>query len=418
MLKTDRIAAWLFILFFALLTFSMTAVRYIDELFALSMLMLAVTDTIVNRGAWRRYKLLWLFLAVIAFFLGYSLFFCHYNIKRAVCLDAFLESKPFIVLFVMMALRPRFTTADKTLLKVIAVFNVAVSAMLLLTPRAIVSVTLGHVAFGGIYIFLSVLVYMLASIRPDGSITKHNMVVLVLLACAGLLCTRSKYYGEFVLLIFFLFVYRAGMFRRISIKQIATVGVLAAIIAVVAWKKFSYYFLYGGAAATSFDPEAIESFARPVLYATGLLILVDHFPFGTGLASFASYPSAEPYSGVYAEYGIDTVWGLSPSKPDFICDAYYPTLTQFGIAGVILFFWLWIYTGRLLGSLTRLNGAGNKYLYATGMLAIFFVLIESTSGTAMVNSAGVMDMAILGVIAGQACNARDRLRSEALTPTD
>lgn len=36
------------------------------------------------------------------------------------------------------------------------------------------------------------------------------------------------------------------------------------------------------------------------------------------------------------------------------------------------------------------------------MLCVLFVLIESTSGTAMVNSGGMMAMLLLGTIAGRA----------------
>ena len=78
-----------------------------------------------------------------------------------------------------------------------------------------------------------------------------------------------------------------------------------------------------------------------MLYVTGGQILLDYFPFGSGLASFASNASAVNYSTLYYDYGLDKVWGLSPSKTDFICDAYYPSLCQFGVVGVCLFIYLW-----------------------------------------------------------------------------
>lgn len=67
------------------------------------------------------------------------------------------------------------------------------------------------------------------------------------------------------------------------------------------------------------------------MYLHGFTILFDYFPFGSGLASFASFPSAENYSSLYYEYGLNNIGGLSPDMPDFICDAFYPTLAQFGI---------------------------------------------------------------------------------------
>lgn len=417
MLRIDRITIWIITALFALLTVSMTLVSFIDELTAVSLLALAAVDSVVNRGAYRRYGLLWCVLAIMAFYICYSIGFCNYNTTGAILLDSLLESKPYIVLAVVMAVRPRLNRADRTIFKTIAIINAATATVLLLMPNQVIRMSLGHVAFGGIYIFLSTLMYMCCSVRSDGSFSRRDLIIVIVMACAGLLCTRSKYYGEFVLLIFFLTVYRPGMLRRITLKQVAIIGALAGIIALVAWNKFSYYFIYGGE-ATTFDPDKIESFARPVLYLTGMMILIDHFPFGTGLASFASAPSANPYSGLYSEYGIDTVWGLSPAKSDFICDAYYPTLSQFGAVGFALFIWLWVYIVRLLGCLVRLAPAKNKRLYSTGILCILFVLIESTAGTAMVNCAGVTAMAILGIIAGQALDARDTLRLQSQSPTD
>lgn len=71
---------------------------------------------------------------------------------------------------------------------------------------------------------------------------------------------------------------------------------------------------------------------------TSMQILYDYFPFGSGLGSFGTFASAEYYSPVYSAYGIDHLWGLSKDMPAFICDAFYPELAQFGVAGVILYF--------------------------------------------------------------------------------
>ena len=89
------------------------------------------------------------------------------------------------------------------------------------------------------------------------------------------------------------------------------------------------------------------------MYLHGFTILFDYFPFGSGLASFASFPSAENYSSLYYEYGLNNIGGLSPDMPDFICDAFYPTLAQFGIIGVILFITFWVYTYRFLRMMIR-----------------------------------------------------------------
>lgn len=402
MLRTDRVAVWIFFAAFALLVPSIQFLGYLDELVAVSLLALAITDSVVNRGAWRRYRLLWILGGIMLFYAVYSMTAVSYNSRLAIIIDTLIESKPFITLFVMMAVRPVFTAADKTVLRYIAVFNIIVCAAVLMLPNLYIRLLIQHISYGGIFIYLSVLVFMLCSIEEDGSLPVHRKVIIALLASLGVLSGRSKYYAEYVFLLFFLFAYRPGMLREITPRQIATTLAVVALVAAVTWQKFRYYFLVGNSGATSFDPEVIESFARPVLYATGLLILRDHFPFGTGLASFASFRSIDPYSGVYIEYGIDKVYGLSPSFSSFICDAYYPSLTQFGVAGIALFVWLVVYIIRLLGTLVRVDAARFRFTYAIGMLSLMFVLIESTAGTAMVNCGGVMAMLILGMIAGRA----------------
>jgi len=75
------------------------------------------------------------------------------------------------------------------------------------------------------------------------------------------------------------------------------------------------------------------STARFALHNASVLIAIDHFPFGTGLASFASHASRLYYSDVYFQYGLATIWGLSPQYPEFITDTFWPmVLGEGGIA--------------------------------------------------------------------------------------
>lgn len=414
MLRIDRLAIRIFIAAFALLVPSIQFLSYLDELVAVALLVLAVADSVVNPGAWRRYRLLWILAAVMAFYAVYSMTAVHYTSRSSIVIDTLIESKPFITLFVIMAIGPRFTRADRTVLSYIAVANILICGLILMMPNRIIEAAIQHVSYGGIFIFISILVLTGCSIADDGSIPASRKLLIAGLGAIGLLCGRSKFYAEYVLLLFFLYAYRPGMLRELTPKQIVTSLALVALIVAVTWHKFRYYFLVGNSGAQAFDPSVIESFARPVLYATGLLILIDHLPFGTGLASFASFRSIEPYSGVYTEYGIDRVYGLSPSYSSFICDAYYPSLAQFGITGVALFVWLIAYLVRTLGSLIRIGGIAGKGLYTVGMLSICFVLIESTSGTAMVNCGGVMAMYVLGFVGGRARAMREQAASSLL----
>lgn len=385
---------------FACMLPSMTAISFIDELVAMAFLGLAILDIIVNRYGWLKYKALIILLVIMLFYAVYSMTAVHYNTTAAVLADVLIEMKPYIAMLVLLGIRPMFTAADRTILKYIAVINIILCAIILCMPTYIINATLGYIAYGGIYIFVSTLIYIYCSLEPDGTLSRPNGYIAVALCSLGILCGRSKFYAELVFLIFYLFYYKPGMIRKITPRQIILIAALIALVTIVTWNKFSYYFLGGN--ISNFDPDILASYARPVLFATGALILIEHFPFGTGLASFASAKSAEPYSGVYAEYGVDKVYGLSPTKSDFICDAYYPTLAQFGLFGLCLFAYLWIWIIRQLGRTLRSNPKTWRLSYAVAMLCILFVMIESTGGTAVTTMGGIIALSLLGIITGYA----------------
>lgn len=77
--------------------------------------------------------------------------------------------------------------------------------------------------------------------------------------------------------------------------------------------------------------------ARGYLYTAGYKIAKDYFPLGTGFGTFGSYMSREFYSPLYYEYGLSSVWGLSPSMPSYIADTYWAMIMgETGFIGVVL----------------------------------------------------------------------------------
>ena len=87
-------------------------------------------------------------------------------------------------------------------------------------------------------------------------------------------------------------------------------------------------------------PRIISEFfngARGYLYTAGYKIAKDYFPLGTGFGTFGSYMSREFYSPLYYEYGLSSVWGLSPSMPSYIADTYWAMIIgETGFIGVVL----------------------------------------------------------------------------------
>ncbi len=404
-LRFDKICSWIFITSLLLLIPSVQWLKFIDELLSYLLLSIAIVD-IVLKGHVQRHRHLLITVAIMTFYAVYSIFFLSYNTPRYILTDFIIQLKPFLAFWVFMGFQPNLTEKEKQIVKWICCFNAAFCTLLLIFGPVATEAVVQHVAVSGNIIIISVVVYTICVVSSDGKIAHTDMLTIVAMLLAGLLCTRAKYYGVAILALFMLFFYRPGMLKGFQPKHIAMVLIALTLTLAVSWQKIAYYFLSGN--SESFDPTVVQSFARPVLYATAGAIMVDHFPLGTGLASFASYASSTNYSEVYYEYGINNVYGLSQNFPHFISDAYYPSLAQFGILGAFLFvlFWRWGY--KLLLHLVRgKNPEKYKYHFVAGSIIICWVFIESTGGTTFVQSTGLVMMMSLGLLCGKALRIKN-----------
>ncbi len=166
---------------------------------------------------------------------------------------------------------------------------------------------------------------------------------------------------------------RGSRRRALAVFAIASlVGVTILAPVMTALWQFTLYEYQG-------DPGSI---ARLALHFTALEIARDHFPFGTGLASFGSYASAVYYSGVYTDYGLASVWGLSPNYPAFITDTFWPmVLGQGGVASFVpylLFLVLLLKTNWSVARQTTCSRE-DRFLALTALFLVVGSLFESTS---------------------------------------
>lgn len=398
MVKLGNITTWVFIICLAIMLPSALWLKPADELASATIFVLGLVDMVAHRS-YRRYK--WLFMAIVvfSFYALYSVVWVHYNSPAYVLMDFIIELKPFVPVLVLMNLKVDFTPLQRQLTKHVCWVNVVVILACYPMGEAFIERYIGHLAYCGAACFVCAMAYLFVSTDSNGKVDFKTMAVVLLFLVAGLPSGRSKFFAEFVLALFFLLVYRPGMFRHLTFYHVIAVVMVVALVIAVSWNKFSYYFITGN--SDTFDPDMIYSFARPVLYYTSWLILVEHFPFGTGLASFASYPSKVSYSGVYYEYAINNVYGLSPHYGAFICDAYFPSLAQFGLVGVVLFIVFWRKAYRLLNALLSLDSRRYRYCYIVGVLLIYFELIECTSGNMFSHHIGLTAMVLMGIIASQ-----------------
>jgi hypothetical protein len=207
-------------------------------------------------------------------------------------------------------------------------------------------------------------------------------------------CTlRVKSMGAIAaVVLIYLFVLRGLKFKELKRwLKITFVALMLFAAAAIIYQIISYYILMG-----------VES-ARAMLTLAGPFVAWDHFPFGSGWATFGSAFSAEPYSPVYGMYRMAGIWGLSPDYPAFVSDTYWPMILGqtgfFGFAGFLVA--LTVFVKKILNMKDSLGA------YAAGLLILAQLLISSTSESALANPLAVPMAMLLGLLLAE---HRNRLR--------
>lgn len=237
-----------------------------------------------------------------------------------------------------------------------------------------------HVAYYGVAVMFLSLLYLYCG---DNKIDKK---IAVLMLITGLICTRSKYYGEVVFL-FSMMVFVKDRIR-LSPKFIIGGALIISLSVYVTWEKFSHYFLSDYESSTE---------ARTVLYYNSVIIAADYFPFGTGFGTYGNDASRKYYSQVYVNYGLNRIYGLSEDFNEFAADTYFPVvLAQFSIVGLLfyLLFVGYIYKRNTLQFLkTR-----NKINYIVSMEILVIIIIESLAGPFFVSGQAISYAMLLAFI--------------------
>ncbi len=172
-------------------------------------------------------------------------------------------------------------------------------------------------------------------------------------------------------------------FKKIKLKYIFILGIFGILIT---YKKIVEVVSYGIIAA------------RPALYIVGFKLACDHFPFGAGFGTFASYLSGQYYSPVYDMYSINTVIGLTRDMYDYMADTFWPYIYgQFGFVGFILFVAAII---SIFISIKR-----RYYLNKKNMLAAFllfsYILIASTAEAIFTDVTGIFIFMVMATYLGE-----------------
>jgi hypothetical protein len=267
----------------------------------------------------------------------------------------------------------------------------------LFIPRLIFNL-LGHPTYYAASAIASSFCYVICS-----RFTRSDRLVFLLLLSIGLLSGRSKFYGFYALTVFaILFLPNLKQFKW-NVRNVLLVVCTLATVVFVAWGKVHFYFYQ--AVTEEVDKDMI---ARYILYATMPDVLSDYFPFGSGFASYATYSSGLYYSHIYADYGIDGVWGMTKVYYSFIADTYYPSLAQFGVVGIILYITFWVYIVRK--AFLFYQKTGNIHYFTVVVLLTGFFGIEGTTDSTFTTHRGFFFLMMLGMVLG--CMKHEQLESK------
>ncbi len=378
---------FLFTLVFGIILYNPTGFEYADEISALLLLLLFCFALFKSKD-WAFNKAFLLTIGIFLFYTCYSLYIGS-NSKRAIVTDLIIQMKPYVAFFAVYQLRPVFSYGQKKLLKDICLllwFILLPLGLLGFISNFYINAVMVHVTYFAAAIVCLSMIYLFCS-----NYTLKEKIIFLIMLSVALSSGRSKIYGFFALSAVVILYFGNISNIKFSLKNIiiglATIGV----ICYVAWEKIQLYFIFG------FTGEVEEDLiARYVLYTTSIDIFKDYIPFGSGLASFATHTSGAYYSDIYVKYGIEHVWGMTRADWPFIADTYYPSLAQFGLFGVFLYFSFWFYILRKT-FLFLWRTKNSKYFTLT-LLITGYILIENIADASITSNRGYFMMMLLGVI--------------------
>lgn len=340
----------------------------------------------INKRPWKEFMIC---IGLMAFYTVYSLFFGA-NVAESVWIDLMQEIRPYTIIFCTWILNPRFTKKQKKWM--LGTMIITLFSWIVYHPATFESQNAEFPVLGQLAICTGMSWYLFTKA------TKRNRNIALLLVFTGMLAPKFKFIGEVVCFIAFVFFIKQRLNFK-SPKTMIYVALVIAIILMLTWTKFDAYYVSG---------LQNEELARPMTYKTSLRILWDYLPFGSGMGSFACNGAWQHYSPLYFKYNLDGIWGLSPRAGGFVCDAYYPTLAQFGIVGVFFFCWFW---KRRLAAFDII--ADMRY-YRVAMITFCCLAIEQTADSSWLSGKGMGYCMLIALCLNANRNAMEQMKRRKL----
>ena len=350
-----------------------------DEILTVLLLLYAITKQRFLLKDKKRMMEINIYIGLMIFYLVYSLIM-RVTTPRGVYLDFLQQLRPYAVFYLTWMMAPQFSPKQQKRIKWVMLLSFIGYLFAFKFKPELVTPYGGaeSAAFGQLALCCAMIYYLFSKQ------TKWNRNIAIVIMLLGLVSGKSKYFGECVCFIA-LVMFVKSKINFTSVSTLLKVVALGVVVLFFTWTKFNDYYVEG------FQEDAKEM-ARPITYQTGMKIMFhDYVPFGSGLGTFGTSAAAKEYSPIYYKYHLDEVWGLDPSNPMFLADAFYPTLAEFGIVG--LFFFLWFWKRRLWET----NKIPNLIYYRMALMCILALALESTADSSYLSGKGMGYFMILAL---------------------
>lgn len=382
---TAKFYTWFWIIYFPICIAFTVAVNYdySDEILTVFLLLYAIAKQKYIVKEAKRKSEITACVAIFSFYLIYS-FVVGVTTTRGIILDIMQQARPYLVFYLTWILAPEFDRKQKQRIKFVMLSSFLGYLLLFFIAPSMVNPYGGgfnggeSAALGQIALCCAMIYYLFS--RQ----TKKNALIAVTIMLLGLVSGKSKFFGECVVFISLVFFVKKKI-KFTSASFIMKLTVLTAVVLFFTWTKFNVYYVEG-------MKEDAQEMARPLTYKTGIQIMWDYFPFGSGFGTFGCAAAAKEYSPLYYKYKLDRVWGLEPENPMFLADAFYPIYpAQFGIVGVFFFLIFW---KRRIKETNKLT---NIVYYRMALMCILALALESTADSSYLSGKGMGYFMILAL---------------------
>lgn len=345
---------------------------YVDEI----MTVILIVYTFIMRGnrdtnpePWKEFRY---FLLILSLYIVYSLI-RQVNVPGAVWKELVQQIRPFSIIYCTWILNPRFTKTQKKW--ILTTMIVTLGSWIYYHPETLYSTSAEFPVLGQLAITTGMTFYLFTEEKWQ------NKYIALALVLTGMLAPKFKFMGEVVCFVAVIFYLKEKLDFK-SPKTLTYGAILMTIVLVVTWERFDAYYVSG-----------LErtDMARPESYKASLKILVDYFPFGPGMGTFGTMGARDFYSPLLYKYHLNHIWGMTPDYDRFICDAFYPTLSQYGIVGVILFC---IYWKRRLKAFNEIE---DMRYYKVAFITFFCLAIEQTADSSWLSGKGMGYCMLIGL---------------------